>query len=71
MTSVDTAKFNRCHCMNFIAKPHTECDYCLLAKYGLSEHVTHDALDHLCIVDLLPVNEVITALRKAEFGRGC
>jgi len=60
------AKFNRCRCMNFIPKPQTECDYCLLAKYGLSEHITHDALDHLCMVELLPMDKVVEALRKAE-----
>jgi hypothetical protein len=59
-------QFNRCRCMSFVSKPQTECDYCVLAKYGLSKHITYDSLDHLCMKELLPFDEVVAALRKAE-----
>jgi hypothetical protein len=56
----------KCKCGNFVKDSNTECDWCILGKYNLIKHMTHDSLDHLGMVDLLPMDKVIEALRKAE-----
>lgn len=55
----------RCACGLYVVGV-AECDSCLLARHGLSGHVTYDALDYLGMRELLPQDEVVRALREAE-----
>lgn len=57
----------RCKSCNlYVEHGIDECDSCLLARHGLSNHVTYDALDHLCLDELIPQDQVVKALRAAE-----
>ena len=53
-------------CDNYIADGHTLCDFHLLAKYNLLDKVVCDTADKWCEYDLLPVDTVLQALRRAE-----
>ena len=56
----------KCECGSFIEDSVTECDWCVLRKYDLTTCIKYDTEDQLCMEELLPMDEVVKALRKAE-----
>lgn len=54
---------------SFVADDQTICDACLIARFGLADHGTCDALDHLGMFILYPEEHVIRALRLACAGK--
>lgn len=56
----------RYKCDNYIPDEYKLCDFCFLAQFGFD--TTHDALDHLGLVDLVPQDQVLRVLRIIDCG---
>lgn len=48
----------------FVPDDQDICDPCLKAEYDLWSHITYDSLDHLGMVDLVPLDYVLKIIRK-------
>ena len=52
----------KCSCGCYIPNDYTLCDSCFLAQFKFD--TTYDALDHLCLTELIPRDQVLAVLRN-------